>query len=905
MALLKLSANAGGSPGGVTIWSPTSTTVYSPLEIDWGNYSPDPNVIVRGDGSLRAAPPSWEPRRISIGLRAAPGSTRDALTAAKTLVTAEAIACARSGGMLRWQANGASYPISFRVVGCRCLWGEGAQQTETQYRTDGMLELDIDPAALGDPMGFVDTFDADSIADYTFDAGAATLSVGGGVLVASSTAAKRLRHTARGYAYTDVEATLRITTGSTVAAGDWAVGIRASTAGADTMLMARLSTSAAQLQAAKAVSSAVGALATAAFTPVASTTYWLRARVEASLLVAELFTSEPSPTATPAATATYVLTAGEADQFRSGHVVLRITPASTGETYDDLAVRPFTYRSSITTPDVLRLTGIPGDLPALCDVDITQPAAVNSAAAWGMVAWGARPFPVDLVANGNFETDVQGWSVAAVTGVTGAATSIATDNTTKKYGSQSGKVTCPATANTGATYAMRRRFHRGRTYVGCCWRFAATGTTAARIRLGVNGDVVSGSATALGPAPAFEAIAWRPAATVDTAYFCGEITAAAAQVWNLDGVDVFEAIPAALQSPMLAGDTTLVVSAQPPEAATLPVPFVCVIDNELVQVLDARTTTWQIRRGVDGTTAAAHSAAAPVYIWPGRSRDWVDGAHGNALCDIIEAEGAHNLVNLASTGDAAARDAFKLAPSGSASSFSAQWFIDPGTLTPREYSDGEQLLEVWARVELASSLVTPRIVTSAQPDDGSGYGAVRYDLENGQAGLAPTLPSSGSAWRFLRLGVVPVLIDPDVRRRRVALTVTINVGAAVNAGVGLDYLVLVHPAARCAPPTGLAQSDASYPAFFPSAAETTRRVRYDLSSGLARPPRGVTPSGGIIGAPVLLPVPNADVLVKLSRLVPGDTTASATSEDGSAAASASYAGVAVSINPTPRYMVIR
>lgn len=902
MALLKLTATAGGQSGGVTILSPSAATAYALLDFDWGNYSPDLNVVTRRDGSLKAGYPTWQPRLVQLGVRAS-GVSRDAVTLAKNALTREALACARAGGTLRWKGNGATYPVNFRVVAARVMWKEGSQATETQFRTDGVIELDVDPAALGDPMGFVDTFDSDTISDYTADAGAGTISVGPAVLVVSSTAAKRLRHTARGYAYTDVQATLRVQTGSVVTNGDWAIGIRASTSGADTMLACRVSAAAGQLQAVKVVAGVVTTLATGALVPAVSTTYWLRARIEGALLVCDAFTVEPTPTSTPSVTVSYVLSAAEADQFRSGHVVIRVTPASTGETYDELAVVPYCYRSSITTPDVLRLVGIPGDIAALADVDITQPAGVNTAAAWGMAAWCQRPLPVDLVGNGNFEVDTQGWSVAGVAGVTGAATSIALDATTKKYGSQSGKITCPATANTGALFTIRRPFRRGSVYVACGWRFAAAGAVNARFRLGVSGDIASSTGAALAVAPAFESVVWRPTATVSQAYFAAEITAATAQVFNVDGIDVFEALPTTLGVAMLAGDTTMTVTAQPQEAVQTP--FVCLVDNELVQVLDASTLVWSVRRGVDGTTPAAHASAAGVYVWPGRSRDWVDGANGNALCDVMEAEGGFNLTNLAVTVDANARNGNKLAPSSSQTSFSAQWMIDPGTLTPRDYSEAEQLIEVWARVELVSTLTTPRIITSAQSEDGNSFAAARYDIENGSAGLVPVLPSTGTVWRFMRLGVVPVLIDPDARRRRVALTVQITVGAAVAAGVGIDYLVLVDPAARVATPTGVGYVAGTYPDFYPTNGETTRRVRSDLVSLLGRPPRGLVRSGGVIGSLVQIPVPNADMLVKLSRLIPNDPSSIATTEDGSSINSPSYANVAVSVNPTPRYLVIR
>lgn len=232
------------------------------------------------------------------------------------------------------------------------------------------------PFLYGSEIGnFLDDFSVDTITagNWILPNGGSGLAVSGGLLVVTTTSNRGLLNQTAGQFY-DSQVTAKFATGATVTT--WALRVEAK---ADTpnsnYLYAGLSN--ASLSVGKTVGGAATTLATAAFAAVANTTYWLRCRVEGNLLTAEVWTSAPTVTGTPAATCSFTLTGGDIAQFGqgvSGYCGLRWSAAgdATGDfTVDSFTIEPNLYRSS--QPNVSgMLANVPGDVPAEARVVLTD-----------------------------------------------------------------------------------------------------------------------------------------------------------------------------------------------------------------------------------------------------------------------------------------------------------------------------------------------------------------------------------------------------------------------------------------------------------------------------------------------------------------------------------------------------
>jgi hypothetical protein len=184
-------------------------------------------------------------------------------------------------------------------------------------------------------------------------------------------------------------------------------------------------------------------------------------------------------------------------------------------------------------------------------------------------------------------------------------------------------------------------------------------------------------------------------------------------------------------------------------------------------------------------------------------------------------------------------------------------------------------VEVWARLKLASTLVSPKLAGSARPTN-LNFGAERPTDEWGTVGKLLTVPSSGTRLRIVRVGTIPLFADarqPLEWRIRLALS-----WAAGSSGLaGLDYIWLNYAKRRALSPTSK-PNDASYPKFVASTSQTQRRIRHDLSGQVSNPPANAFPHHGLGGQQIQPPPGDLDLLVKLSSLVPDDPTVDATTE---------------------------
>lgn len=457
----------------------------------------------------------------------------------------------RFGGRVKFKSTNQSYAQYFELLatdGARIEdWGHRAEDASPAYSTVMSITALCAPYLVGDSMTVWDDFSTNTITDYTFDTGGGTLSVSGGQLVPSSTATKRFYHSARGYDYGDVQATWKFTTGASVTA-PWDMFVMLKRKDANNYLVIGAGPGALDLYVVTA-GSGVNKATTAA-TISANTSYWVRGRIDGNVVFVELFTSEPTPMATPSATVSHTLAGADANNFGSavvGKVGLSVTPKGTDWRYDNFVVEPYTYRNQ-TLPAKLILSGsIPGDAPALADVTIT-PSGGSAAPVFAMVGWTQRPgtglaqapFGVIEAESGG---DLSGWVSAADGGSRGGNRLIdttATDGETylatwtvdpnimvpDEYTQGdlhvevwarvfmdntlvAPKLTLFARSSRGTNFGSDRySFEYGSNgklltlpSTGNCWRFHRLGTIAMAVdraraqtwKIGVAGDVASGS----------------------------------------------------------------------------------------------------------------------------------------------------------------------------------------------------------------------------------------------------------------------------------------------------------------------------------------------------------------------------------------------------------------------------
>jgi hypothetical protein len=226
--------------------------------------------------------------------------------------------------------------------------------------------------------------------------------------------------------------------------------------------------------------------------------------------------------------------------------------------------------------------------------------------------------------------------------------------------------------------------------------------------------------------------------------------------------------------------------------------------------------------------------------------------------------------------------------------YTASWELDPALMAADDF-DREVSIEVWARVGLDPTLISPTLTLSLRPEDGLSFGASRPTDEWGQAGRVLTVPTA-FAWRLARLGTLRLLVDP-LRPRKWLLWLAGSVGAGTSGFFGVDYLLLL-PTRQRASSRSAVPNDAGYPDFLTTTSEVSKTIRADLSALIAAPGKWGHPDHGLGGQLLELPPGNVDTLLKLSSLVPDDPSVNATTEQ-----LAHTAGISLSV--TPRYYAFR
>lgn len=762
------------------------------------------------------------------------GATADA-----ALANAEALfsvlRAPRSDLYFEWRPEGAAYSTYFDLRGSAKLtptyrWIVFAQNKMWKV----LVEIEVGPLVLYDSMDVLDDFSQDRLADYTFDSGAAAqVAVTGGKLtsVSSPTVEKRMIHTARGYAPLDVQCTLKATPGSTIT-GFKAGCVWRRTAANNYMecyvdddgvnsrlrfdhIIAGVRTNDATVNLGARVANGVA--------------FWVRFRVEWYTVTLEYFTAQPTPMGTPTTTlAGGTLTSSFMGVFPSGPSGIVWTPQQAAATLDDFEIEPYTYRNR-QLPEVIYLQGpIPGTAPALADVEVTPSGGAGAAPSFAHLGWTPRPPIFNMCWNGDFEEDTNGWTVAAITSIQGAGTSITRDTTAarNKYGAANGQIVLPATSGTGASFLIYRRFKQGVPYTAMLWASSAAATTSMQLFIGVAGNRTGSTAVALTTTPTLYTATWTPNVDMDLVYITFASAAATATTCNIDGVIAYEA--------GVAGGG----GAGTPPAATL-------------------------GRHLEG-------AGAPP---PAGIIDCVNLDTGDQVPAFPSA-------SWIATSSALARSGWFL-HCGDATGFTTfvgSWYVDPNLLTADDFSAGEIDVEFLLRYRLNNRLLTPYAILSARPEWGLGFGAERFTAEYGSVGKLLATPNSAvDVSRITRLGTLTFPVDAS-RPARWKVFLTSTLGAGSTSTYEWDYLVCAPVRKRACGATGK-PNDSGYPDFVSTTAETTRTVTSDLRGLVAKPPFPAQPTGGAMGgSPIELAPGSTDVEVKLSSLVPDDPTVDATTE---------------------------
>ena len=791
-------------------------------DADWGDAVWDLKFGgPRGTQGARAVFAQPQNRPVALTIEVDGAGSKDTLAQRISTLASITRLMLRFGGTILIQFDGQTRRQYLQVLAGTfklAEWGIGADVANMAACT---FQAVCAPYLLGDPMDIADGFDSDTITagDWTQDTGGGTLSVSGGLLVPSSTAEKDYVHTRYGYQPSDVQVTVKCTTGTALGATH-RHGVIARRLDASNHLRVFASFATNTLSVNKldgGVQTALGSTAISA--GAASTPYWVRVRCVGNVITAEHWTAPPTPSGTPATTVSAVLAGADATKFGEGiggYTGIYWTPGDTTSRMDDFASEPYTY-AGLTLPDDIRLTGaIPGDAPALADITIT-PTGGAAAPAWAWLAWAETPKTFNRCWNGDFEVNTNGWYATGQAGVTGAATSITrvTAAGKFKYGVAGGEIVTPATANTGAVFAMYAEdgyFRKGVTYTAELWAAGVGGsTTNTRLRLGVSGDIGSETPAALTATMTRRTVTWTPAADSLVAYVAFEVTAATLTTMQIDGVMVYRGTAApALQSQS--------------EGRGAPPPF--------------------------GIRSGHVNAASPdLSTWA-------------AVTDANYRTGLGIRVTTAGAGTT-----------------SAAWYVDPALIVPDDFTQGELDVEVFARVELDGAVVSPRLTLSTIPEAGTSFGPTKYTAEYGSGGKLLTKPSSGAKFRMVRLGTLTFLVD---RARPVRWKVQLagSYAAGSTGSFGIDYLLFAPARQRACGPTGKA-NDSTYPKFVQSTSETSKTVKSDLSGRVKNPgsySKFEHPDAGLGGSLLELPAAATDLTVKLSSLVPDDPTSDTTNE---------------------------
>jgi hypothetical protein len=629
--------------------------------------------------------------------------------------------------------------------------------------------------------------DEGSLDDWTFDFNPEWWAAGGGVLRTTAAGIPgQLYHSARGYRYTDVRVTKKFTTGASLI-GVRRAGIMLRRLDSQNFLWAEI-TDGNTIRIRKMDLNVATVLATSATAYTASKEYWLTFRAEGTVLTTELWAVPPTPGGTPIISLAHQLSATDAAKFGAGiagDVGLYIGGSDLDWTYDDVLIEPFVFsgRPLPSTSSLIDLLGIPGDAPALMDVIFEKTSGSNQPY-YGAIAWASRRDNFNLVQNGDFEGTTYGGTAGWTTAAVTGLTSASTSINRVTTAAKFGSASGEITAISGnIDSGVGFPIHR-------------------RFRRGVT----------------YTAEAWFRAAT--------SVQSVRLRL-GVNG-DFGSATPIAMTTAWQRITVTWTPTADRDGA-----------NVTLVRVASGAADVFQID-GVqvyEGTTAPTshpntEGRGAIPAIGVLDSRDPIQQSGTVTPTDFIDAN---------ATGGSMA--ALALAGVGS---YRPHYFIDPEGLDLDPFSDSVSV-EVFARLHLPTTIVSPRVLLSAIPSDGTNVGNAIYADEWGSIGKAIAVPS-GANFRVVKMGTLTFRVDRN-RPTRWLFQPTISWAAGSSGTAYLDAFYFLPVTRRAASPTG--KSLTGYPVLFKSSAASKKRIASDLS-GAWQPSASAPwmPDVGLGGAPL-------------------------------------------------------
>lgn len=287
-------------------------------------------------------------------------------------------ACRRNGGTLTYTPRD-GVAVTYLIESARVTELPVDDIMERQKRGLTTAEFVCKPwgrlAAIDSyPMSMIDSFGFDSVnnGDWTYDAGAGTLTAGAGQLTPTSTAQKAIRR--GGVMVYQPAQTWRFHTGASVAA-TWDLGVYLKWVSGSSILQAGIN--ATGLYVGKWTGTWTD-LATQAVTLSPNTDYWLKATLVGSAVTVAVYASDPNVSPAPVALASrsYTLTGGDATAWSgsvAGQVGANIVPKGTDWLYYNWRLDAAYLRQDRPVFSAW-LLDVPGSVPAEVSFEINGKA---------------------------------------------------------------------------------------------------------------------------------------------------------------------------------------------------------------------------------------------------------------------------------------------------------------------------------------------------------------------------------------------------------------------------------------------------------------------------------------------------------------------------------------------------
>ena len=522
-------------------------------------------------------------------------------------------------------------------------------------------------------------------------------------------------------------------------------------------------------------------------------------------------------------------------------------------------VYPTSGDSDSSTPRQALLKSVPGNAPALVTTEVAFDRSVpNGEGTWGYIGW-RRYRRHNLVPLGDLSVDptnVSGTTQllyrASLSAYIAAAATPAHVTSGGPDDQPYVTVTSAAAANSGVSWRILQRLHKGRSY---------TLEFDAYVQSGGSWQVFVVAAPGL------------------AAEHIGTITAPAGATW------VKYTVPTALRALTNAYGAEVIVRQTAAGAGNV--------------LRITRVRLWE------GT--ADQRPSGPALIGGPMFGMLAAGGH-----TVMAGQFAGSGSEVASTGALApfTGRVLRCALTTGGQDAEVGFVLDPGSLDSSYQEEETVDVEVWAAVVIPST--APAITLTAGIRPSPGVAEFIYTREFGPAGKVLPIPGSSTKYVTVRVGTLAIPRDL-LGRGRLYLSLKFAWANAGSGNLDFAYAWLAPLAQRMSSPSGKRSADTNFPAFLGSinstaAPQTSKLVMPDGRSLYGLPKGYLNPgsteayalSGGLAGGPFTVEPGDAEALVVLRGEVPDDPdiiTATAFDEY--------EAGGMMRFRITPRYRLAR